>query len=170
MQRHPPLTLEQINSRLVVDLEAGRCLWRDATKHHRRLNGQEAGCPRKCSNGHGAYWVIKINRVPYKRAQIVLMVASGIWPSDVVDHKNGDKLDDRAGNLRHATVMHNNWNHKRRAKKASTPMGVRMTESGRFQARIRCNNKLISIGTFSTEEAAASAYQSKRKELFHAYS
>ena len=168
--RHPPLTVEQIHARLVVDCEAGRCYWLDPTKHHKRLRGLEAGSARHCSHGDGYYWVIKINGVPYKRAQIILAVATGQWPTDVVDHINRIKSDDRAVNLRHATVMQNNWNQDRRAKRSGIPMGVRQIASGRFQARIGYENRQIVIGTYATAEAAREAYLQKRKEFFHAYS
>lgn len=167
MARHPPLTVAEIEARLIVDCEAGRCFWRDPTKYHKDLFGKEAGRAR--TSGGQAYWVIKLNGIPYKRSQIVLTVATGMWPSQVVDHVNGDKLDDRSVNLRHATVMQNNWNHKTRRKKASTPMGVRALPSGRFQARIAFMHRQIAIGTFPSYTEAEAAYQTKRKELFNDY-
>jgi hypothetical protein len=166
MRRYPPLTIEQIEARLHVNLATGRCFWKDATKHHPRLEGEEAGSLRGGSRPGKAYWHIKINGIPYKRSHIVLMVATGRWPKHTVDHKNGDKLDDRADNLRHATVRQNNWNHQRRAKRERTSMGVRRLPSGRFQARITVNDQQISIGSFDTEQDARAAYILKRKEHF----
>lgn len=168
-RRNPPLTAEQIHHRLVVDCEAGKCYWRDPSKFHPRLHGAEAGYPRIARGGR-AYWVIKLDGVPYKRAQIILAISSGRWPDDVVDHKNRDPLDDRADNLRHATLTQNAWNHGPHTKRSTTPPGVRRVASGRFQARIGYQKRLIVIGIFDSQDAASAAYQSKRKELFHAYS
>lgn len=168
MKRHPALSLEQIAARLVVDMDTGRCFWRDATKHHRNLNGTEAGGPRRTGKGE-FYWVIKIDSIAYKRAQIVLMVKTGHWPTDTVDHENGNKLDDHPRNLRHATATQNAQNHKRRAKKSPFPMGVKQLPSGRFAARIACERKQMHIGTFDTPTAASAAYMAKRKELFREY-
>lgn len=169
MKRFPPLTVDEINRRLHVDIETGVCIWKDATKHHRALVGREAGSARTQQHTGKSYWVIKINGIPYKRSQIVLTVATGQWPADTVDHIDGDSLNDRASNLRHATVTQNAWNHKRRAKKADTPMGVRKLKSGRFQARIAVNKQQQIIGVFDTVQAAEAAYQQARKENFGAF-
>jgi hypothetical protein len=166
--RHPALTVQEIEQRLQVDLATGVCVWRDATKHHRPLVGKVAGHARPNHSGK-CYWIIKINGIPYRRAQIVLTIATGRWPTDTVDHIDGDSLNDCAANLRHATIMQNAWNHKRRAKTASTPMGVRMLPSGRYQVRIAVNKKQIHVGTFSTVEAASAAYQQARKENYGAF-
>ena len=65
--------------------------------------------------------------------------------------------------------MQNAWNHKKRARKINLPMGVRNMASGKFQARIACNNKMMHLGTFDTPEQASSAYQQKRLEYFGEY-
>lgn len=166
--RHPPLTPAQIESRLVVDTASGRCFWKDPSKHHARLIGEEAGTPRP--NRHGsAYWVIKLNGIPYRRSQIVVAVATGVWPLEMVDHKDGNTLNDKAENLRHATAAQNAWNHRTRAKRSPLPMGVRQLTSGRFQARVACHKKTFHLGPFDDVATAAAAYIEKRKELFNAY-
>lgn len=164
MNRFPALTREKILSRLSVDMETGIARWLDATKHHRNLVGEVAGGPRRNRNGKH-YWVIKIDGIAYKRAQIVLFLKTGTWPNEMVDHRNGDSLDDSPTNLRHATATQNAWNHQKRSKKTDLPMGVRFM-SGRFQARIACHKKMHHIGCFDTPEEAREAYLAKRKELF----
>lgn len=169
MKRFPPLAVEEIMRRLAVDLSTGICTWRDATKHHRPLIGREAGSARRNARNGKSYWVIKINGIPYKRSQLVLTIATGVWPTNTVDHIDGNSLNDSASNLRHATVTENAWNHKRRSKQADTPMGVRRLPSGRFQARIAVNKKQTIVGVFDTQEAAQAAYQQARKENFGAF-
>lgn len=164
MIRHEPLTLDQVNELFYVDDINGTCRWRNPPKHHPRLYGKDAGGARKTHSKK--YWVIKVGGVAYKRSQIILLVATGVWPGDCVDHINGDSLDDRAENLRHATAIENAWNHKKRAKVSDLPMGVRTTPRGGFQARIGYFKKQISLGVFATPEAASIVYQQKRKELF----
>lgn len=168
MKRHPPIPNALIESRLQVDLVEGKCYWLDATKHHKELVGQEAGFAMKNHSGK-YYWIIKIDGIPYKRSQLVLALASGQWPTDTVDHIDGNSLNDKAENLRHATVTQNAWNHKTRKKSENTPMGVRALPSGRFQARIACDKKQITLGVFDSVEAASAAYQAGRKEHFHAF-
>lgn len=162
--------LEYLKSRLLVDVSLGLVYWLDATKHHSRLAGLEAGC--KCKGGGNKrkmYWVVRVNSTSIKRSHIVFLFATGRWPTDQIDHINGNSLDDRIANLREATQTQNAWNHKGRAKKSTTPMGVRELSSGRFQARISVEKRQISIGTFHTQEQASEAYQQKRKEFFCEY-
>lgn len=168
INRHPPLTLDEINNRLVVDAESGRCFWKDPTKYHARLLGKEAGSPRRSRHGT-FYWVIKLNGIQYRRSQIVLMFSSGEWPHEMVDHKDGNTLNDSALNLRHANANQNAWNHRTRKKKSHLPMGIRQLPSGRYLARVACNKKTFCLGPFDSVEQAANAYITKRKELFGEY-
>jgi hypothetical protein len=168
MKRFPPLTVAEIEKRLSVDLETGCCFWKDPTKHHLNLIGKEAGGPRK-NRANKFYWVIKLNGIPYKRAQLILTVASGKWPDQMVDHIDGDSLNDKATNLRHATGTQNAWNHRGRVKSNDLPMGIRQLPSGKFQARVACNKKTINIGSFHSLSDAQEAYVAKRKELFNEY-
>jgi type V secretory pathway adhesin AidA len=105
----------------------------------------------------------------YLRSQIVFAVKTGAWPTDLIDHENGNSLDDRGDNLRPATQMQNAWNHKGRAKASLLPMGVRATRSGRYQARIQVDKKPKVVGVFDTPDAAQAAYQLARKEHFGDY-
>jgi hypothetical protein len=58
----------------------------------------EAGSARQGSRA-AIYWVVKLDGVARKRSQIVFAAANGYWSEKQVVHKNGDSLDDRAGNL-----------------------------------------------------------------------
>lgn len=74
----------------------------------------------------------------------------------VVDHKNGDGLDNRAENLRLATVGENNMNRK-----SVTVVGFRGVDragQGRFRARVRVNGCRRHLGTFPDPLSAARAY------------
>lgn len=161
-------SLDYLKTRISVDVKAGKVFWIDATKHHRNLIGMEAGCSRKSHHGK-SYWHIKIDGVAYKRAHIVFYFSNGAPCQEMVDHINGDSLDDRAANLREATATQNAWNHKKRARKTHLPMGVRSMASGKYQARIACNKKMLHLGTFDTPEQASAVYQQKRKELFNEF-
>jgi len=86
-----------------------------------------------------------------------------------VDHINGDKLDNRKCNLRVATQSQNNANQKMQENTTSEYKGVcfnRNLKANCWRAYIRHNYKMINIGSFSSEEAAARAYDQKAKELF----
>jgi hypothetical protein len=94
----------------------------------------------------------------------------------LVDHRNGNTLDNRRCNLRLATRAQNVFNTaKRKAKATSKYKGVTWSKQassngtkydGKWRAQIRHNSKLIHIGMFTNELEAARAYNSKAKELF----
>lgn len=86
----------------------------------------------------------------------------------VVDHINGDPLDNRRENLRICTNQQNGWNARRRTPRKSPFKGV-MPFQGRFYARIKVSGKLRHVGSFPTAEEAARAYDAAAKELFGEY-
>lgn len=158
------MTPADLKAVLRYDPETGVFIWAKAPKHHPDLLGKPAGAPVP-SRGK-FYHVIQIGRVKYRRGRLAFLYMEGRWPEEVIDHANGDSLDDRWANLREATSQQNNWNRKRGAKKSPLPMGVRQAQSGRYVARISQNKSLITIGTFDTPEAAEAAYNQERMRRY----
>ena len=84
-------------------------------------------------------------------------------PGQEVDHKNGDGLDCRKSELRIATHRQNNQNAYR--VKPGCFKGVR--PSGRkWRAKIKAGGKDLHLGTFTTAEEAARAYDAAAVEHF----
>lgn len=76
----------------------------------------------------------------------------------VVDHINGDGLDNRRSNLRVCTRLGNAQN-RHGVTKSTGVRGVRyLPWSGRWQARILVNGKSIALGTRATKEEALDLY------------
>lgn len=77
----------------------------------------------------------------------------------MIDHKNGNRTDNRRSNLRFCTPAQNLCN-KRPYK--TNPFGlkgvVQNKSNGKFLARISVNGKTRQIGTFETIDEAAKAY------------
>lgn len=158
------IDVERVRSVLRLHKD-GVVFWSAPSKHHKYLYGKVAG--NKSANPAGkAYWVIQVDGRKFRRSWIVFCLTHGHWPSDQIDHIDGDSLNDRPENLREATPTQNAWNHKRRAKRSPLPMGVRAAASGRFVARIAVNKQLITIGTFNSSTQASSAYLTARRVHF----
>lgn len=79
-------------------------------------------------------------------------------PDKLIDHINGDSLDNRRSNLRIADKTINNFNSNRYVNSSSGHRGV-YVKGKKFYSQIRKNNKKINLGTFSTLEEAIEAYQ-----------
>jgi hypothetical protein len=92
----------------------------------------------------------------------VLPVSEGL----VVDHINGNGIDNRMANLRPATPAQNSRNRRVLAKnKSSRYRGVcRSKKRRRWTAVIVYNGRQIRLGTFAKETDAARAYDTAAKK------
>lgn len=81
-----------------------------------------------------------------------------------VDHRNRDRLDNRRANLRECTHTQNC--HNSGARKPGRFKGVYLERTtGRYYAQIRANGRRECLGTFSTAEEAAAAYDEAATRL-----
>jgi hypothetical protein len=92
----------------------------------------------------------------------------------LIDHINGDKLDNRRANLRLATRSDNEANKRKRrtqagGKPSSSYKGVSKITDGRkkcWRATITQEHRHINLGTYYVEEDAAAAYDKAAVEYF----
>ncbi len=88
----------------------------------------------------------------------------------VVDHIDGDGLNNRRSNLRICTLCQNHQNQAKAPGCSSQYKGVhREKRSGKYTAQIRPGHKQIHLGMFDDEIEAARAYDRKAVELFGEY-
>lgn len=77
----------------------------------------------------------------------------------VIDHVNGNTLDNRRANLRVATVRQNNINAATPSTNTSGYRGVSWDkEKGKWRVQIRLNGKVKRLGRFDDIKDAARAY------------
>lgn len=85
----------------------------------------------------------------------------------VVDHINGNPLDNRKSNLRLCSQAENCYNSAKRSGAKSKYKGVSIRDEAKpFRARLHKDGKEYHLGSFETEIEAAIAYDVKAKEMF----
>jgi len=81
----------------------------------------------------------------------------------VVDHLDGNTLDNRRSNLRVCSRRENNCNLERH--RSGKMLGASRTRHGKFTARITVDGKNFYIGTFDTEHESHQAYLDAYNDL-----
>lgn len=121
--------------------------------------GAQAGT---ISNGR-RYITVAGNKIAC--ARLAWWFVSGEPPKMDVDHKDGDKLNDRIDNLRDVAPIVNAQNL--RGPKSNNQIGVLgvRRHRGRFEARIVVAGKEKGLGGYATSDEAARAYVDAKRLL-----
>lgn len=90
--------------------------------------------------------------------RVIWKLVFGAEPAMLIDHKNGNPLDNTLSNLREASYTENNRNRKIIACKVGLKGVVLRKDSGKFRARINVGGGNKWLGTYSTPEEAHQAY------------
>lgn len=128
--------------------------YEEISNHKWRLSS-----PDQCGN----MYVVKANDKGDRLHRIILNVTD---TKIRVDHKNMNTLDNTRENLRTCTPSQNAANKKVQNNKKSGRFKGVFKRGNKFRAMIGFNNKLIHLGTFSSDKEAAEAYNKKAIELF----
>ncbi len=118
-------------------------------------------------HNNGTYYVRGQHRTLKKEVSIhniILNPPKGY----IVDHIDGDPLNNQRSNLRLATISQNNRNvRKRKTPSSSGYKGVSKTKKQtKWYASIKFNKKSYNLGLYDLEEDAAKAYDKKALEFF----
>jgi hypothetical protein len=146
-----PVSVEELRERLSYDPETGVLRWR---KGRRRIAGYRK------KNG---YREIECR---YKRQSIYLLahrvawaIVMGAWPRDQIDHRNGNRDDNRLANLREATAAENQQNRARARGPIRQHTGLLgASKAPRCKDRWRAHMHGHYLGTFGSSEEAHQAY------------
>jgi hypothetical protein len=150
------------------DSEAGRLYW--AAKPNRNiLVGQQIGRPN--SWGH---WAFRFMGKTLMVHRVAWFISHGEWPRHQIDHIDGDKGNNRIGNLRDVpqTLNMQNLTKAHRSNKSGF-IGVHRVKNQRltkpWKASIKANGRNISIGHFDSPEEAHAAYLQVKMKLHPGY-
>ncbi|WP_161539945.1 HNH endonuclease [Glaciimonas sp. PCH181] len=146
------ITQAEIRSLLTYNEATGVFSW---LKKHR-------GCRKDLVAGSvnkKGYVTIIIAGVRYYAHRLAWLYITGEFPVVMIDHKNGDRADNRICNLRLCTMSQNANNSGMKPCNTSGYKGVSWSrEKGKFYARCRALGKVCWLGYFETAESASAAY------------
>ena len=117
-------------------------------------------------SAHSAgYRAVMADGVNYMVHRVIWLMLNGVWPVDLIDHRNGGRSDNRLDNLRDVTPTVNLQN-QRGAKPSNSTGLLGVTPRGsKFQAQISHAGKNNWLGNFNTPELAHSAYLTAKRQL-----
>jgi hypothetical protein len=115
------------------------------------------------TDGHVICFSTKIGKKIIKLHRFLM----GDPPGMVVDHWDGNRLNNRKSNLRICTVRENNMNIGLTGRNKSGYRGVSFSKSNRkWRATISLDKKQLHLGYFDRPDVASAAYE-KAADLFY---
>lgn len=148
------LTAERLRELLSYDPETGDLMW--IIKNSFRIKvGDVAGY-----KDYRGCLLVRIDRRIYRAHRLAWLWTHGRWPTDEIDHIDGNPSNNRMCNLREATHALNMQNRRRATfDNKSGFLGVSWREDRKtWVARIQINGKKAHLGHFSTAEEAHNEY------------
>jgi len=156
------LTAEYVRSILDYNPETGVFTWKEGRQRVKK--GAIAGTTQA-----SGYIRIMVDGRHYQAHRLAWLFYYGEWPKGHLDHKDRNPANNVISNLRECTFSENHQNSTRSRGSTSKYQGVSWyKKTGKWRARIRVNNKLISLGHFDDEVEAAKAYR-EAKEKYHTF-
>jgi len=145
-----------------IEYREGKLFWKAC--RNSTLVGRE--CGHLASHG---YRVLKIGSEIKLTHRVVWFLHHNEWPPEdkVMDHINGNRLDNRIENLRIATRSQNGANRKYQTNNTSGYRGVHWVKADKiWRASIKVNNKVKQLGRYKTAEEASEVYELAADLLF----
>ena len=158
----PPL--DSLTDTLHYVPETGDFIWLDPPSFRVKA-GAIAGTVATNNRGRAKphqHLLIRVQGVSYLAHRLAWLFGHGEDPGALlVDHINGDSLDNRLCNLRLVTQTENMWNIRQAQSlsKSQTRGTYQHKQTGNWIAEISMNGKKRHLGVFKSQEQAAAAYQ-----------
>ena len=156
------LTAEIARDLLSYDPDTGLMTWKARPRQYFKRekdvawwNGKYAGTVAGTMDGRG-YLQVTIFAKLYLTHRLIWLMETGSWPSDDIDHVNGNRTDNRLSNLREATRRQNCANQ--RARKVGLKGAYYKPANRKWQSAIRIDGKQFYLGLYDSEQEAHAAY------------
>lgn len=150
---------EEMRRRLSYDKDTGAVIW---------VVGRKAGQQIFNKSCQG-YLRLKIAGKNYYLHRVCWFLHHGEWPTEWIDHINGNKSDNRLENLRVVSSSQNSANRPLAVNNTTGYKGVVYRKAfNKYLVRVGANPRTI-VGYFESLEEAARAYNEAAKELYGEY-
>jgi len=152
-------TLARVSELFAYDLETG------VVTRRKSVQGYSAGV--RCGHFVKGYLEVVVDGRRCRAHHLAWLLMTGAWPSEQIDHRNGNRSDNRWANLREATREINTQNRRSASRTSSTGLlGVcRNRRTGRFIAKIVANGTVHYLGYHDSPEAAHAVYLAAKRRL-----
>ena len=154
------ITQDEVKAVFIYNPETGDFHWR-IKPSPRFPAGMKAGANVK------GYIRIKYKDRLYGAHRLAWLYMTGEHPKHLIDHINGNGLDNSIANLREATSYENAQNiFKPQKNNSHGNLGISyMSKKKLWRARISVNGKRIYIGSYKSQKDAAQAYLDAKRRL-----
>lgn len=131
-----------------------------------RVKRNQAGGEAGWVNPETGYRIITVCGVHVMAHRLAWFWMKGEWPQDRIDHRNMDRGDQSFANLRPASDSQNRANSRAKRDNMLGIKGVRLHESGRYQARVWNGERNIHLGLFDDWQEAKAVYDAAAVKMF----
>jgi len=113
----------------------------------------------------GGYLAVAVRSRVVMAHRLAWLWHYGEEPPLVIDHRDGNPLNNRIDNLRAASVAQNAFNKRMGANNTTGVKGVSLTQDGRFRVRVQACGKSVRLEVASLSEARET--RQRLAELLH---
>lgn len=153
------LTQAKLQSILNYDPETGVFTWKISKSGNKGIDSIAGYLHKK-----NKYYYICIDYKHYKLHRLAWLYTYNELPK-VIDHINGDSLDNRISNLRKCTFQENMYNQKLRIDNSTGVKGIRLSSHGKWRVVITSNKIVHHFGYFDDFFEACCVCYSNRNKL-----
>lgn len=158
------LTQAQLKELLIYDPDTGFI-----TQRPRPGVAKNSTPTRGYNHGRG-YRAVSVAGKPYLVHRLAFLYMTGDWPEHEIDHRDGDRSNNRWSNLRPATSGQNKCNTCTRKDNTSGVKGISWeTSKSRWRAEIWHQGRKHYVGVGTDLEALAIKTETRRRELHGDY-
>lgn len=177
------ISAKELKQLLACDFETGKLTWLTRPLDIFKTNGYhplQHSCDKWNTKFSGktaftfkekrGYLSGRIFRKGYLAHRIIWALHTGEWPTEQIDHINGDPADNRITNLREALGSQNQYNRGKTSKNTSGYKGVYLhKKTGKWLAQIGVAGRVKYLGYFETPLLAHAAYCEAASRLHGAF-